>query len=209
MDATHGLLSRRATTLGGGRSATGAHQSRRIRTRSMDSSPPGVDGRQQTSPRGLPTDAESPRRGEVDPVSARTESERPGPATTGGGSELVGVGADVAGERGPRRGADVSPRGGWPSTPRRPRPPRPPPAQVMPTRPWPRPPGQPSPRSPRATQPTTETRRVRPRPARRAATCSTRRWAVAPGAQDLRSTWTPTEGLSRPERPRLRARRPG
>ena len=84
VDAIHELLSRRATTLGGGRSATGARQSRRIRTRSMDSSPPGVDGRQQTSPvgsygRGIT------RRGEVDPVSARTESERPGPATIGGG----------------------------------------------------------------------------------------------------------------------------
>lgn len=59
VQAAHGLLSRRATTLGGNRSATGTRQSRRIRTRSMGFLSSRRDGSSETSPQGLPTGAES------------------------------------------------------------------------------------------------------------------------------------------------------
>ena len=95
--------SRRVTTLGGDRSATGTRQPRRIRTRSMDSSPHGVTDVSRQA-RGDSQRARSQQERSGGPRSARTGSERRVLATIGGGRELVGVGADVAGECGVRRG---------------------------------------------------------------------------------------------------------
>ena len=190
------------------RSAAGARQPRKVRTQSMDSSPERRDGRQQTSPRA-PDGRGVSRRGEVDLVSARRVSEQRVLATIRRRRENSSASARMS-QVCPT--SALSPTSFSAAAIRRlfARPPASSAASgtgdaaatvaaPLPTR--------------RPCQHHREERSQPPRPAASAsrhgvATCSTRGWAVAAGAQALRSTWKSTEGLSRLERPRLRAQRP-